>query len=48
MIVVASAESADQTLTAGTMHCPRSGCAGTLARWGHGRPRRIRGFGEDA
>jgi hypothetical protein len=34
MIIVATAESAEQALTDATMHCPRRGCAGTLARWG--------------
>ncbi len=44
MIIVATAESAEQALTAGTMRCPRGGCVGTLARWGYGRRRRIRGL----
>jgi hypothetical protein len=30
------------------MHCPRRGCRGTLARWGYGRRRHIRGLGAAA
>ncbi|MGO9929498.1 MAG: hypothetical protein ACLPLP_26195 [Mycobacterium sp.] len=44
MIIVATAESAEQALTAGTMRCTHRGCAGALARWGYGRHRRIRGL----
>ena len=32
----------------GQDHCPRRECGGTLARWGYGRRRRIRGLGADA
>ena len=42
MIVVATAESAEQALTDARMRCPRGGCTGALARWGYGRHRRIR------
>ena len=45
MIIVRTAESAEQALTEGTMGCPRRGCGGALARWGYGRRRRIRGLG---
>ena len=45
MIIVRTAESADDALADGRMHCPRSGCGGTLTRWGYGRRRRIRGLG---
>ncbi|MDT5319201.1 MAG: hypothetical protein QOD88_1723 [Mycobacterium sp.] len=47
MIIVRTTESAEQALTEGAMHCPRRGCGGTLARWGYGRCRRIRGLGAD-
>jgi transposase-like protein len=42
LIIVATAESAEQALTDATMRCPRDGCAGTLTRWGYGQRRRIR------
>ena len=45
MIIVRTAESAEDALADGRMHCPRSGCGGTLTRWGYGRRRRIRGLG---
>jgi hypothetical protein len=33
MIVVRTAESAEQALTEGQMLCPRRGCGDTLSRW---------------
>jgi hypothetical protein len=45
MIIVRTAESAEEALAERRMHCPRSGCGGTLMRWGFGRRRRIRGLG---
>ena len=48
MIIVATAESAEQALTDATMHCPRRRCAGTLARWGYGLRRRVRGLDSGA
>jgi transposase-like protein len=44
MIIVRTTESAEQALTEGRMHCPRRECSGTLARWGYGRRRRVRGL----
>ena len=48
MIIVCTAESVEETLADGRMCCPRRGCGGTLARWGYGRRRRVRGLGADA
>jgi len=48
MIIVRAAESAEEALAHGTMRCPRRGCGDTLQRWGHGRPRRVRGLGTEA
>ena len=48
MIIVRTGELAEQALAEGTMGCPRRGCAGTLAPWGYGRRRRIRGLGAEA
>ena len=45
MIVVRTAELAEEHLTATTMRCPR--CAGRLIRWGYARPRTIRSHGAD-
>jgi len=45
MIIVRTAESAEQDLADGRMHCPRLGCGDTLQRWGHGRRRHVRGLG---
>jgi transposase-like protein len=45
MIIVRAAESAEQDLADGRMHCPRPGCGDTLKRWGHGRRRHVRGLG---
>ena len=47
MIIVRAAESAEQDLADGRMHCPRRGCGDTLKRWGHGRRRYVRGLGAD-
>jgi hypothetical protein len=47
MIIVRAAESAEQDLADGRMHCPRPGCGDTLKRWGHGRGRHVRGLGTD-
>lgn len=44
MIIVCTAESAEQALAAGRMGCPHRGCGGTLTRWGYGRRRRVRGL----
>jgi hypothetical protein len=41
MIVVRTAESAEQALTEGQLVCPRRGCGDTLARWGYGRRRHV-------
>ena len=42
MIVVCTAESAEQALTEGQLVCPRRGCGDTLQRWGYGRRRHVR------
>lgn len=42
MIVVRTAESAEQALTDGQLACPRRGCGHTLQRWGYGRRRHVR------
>jgi len=47
MILVCSPQSAEEALADGRMRCPRRGCGGTLARWGYGRRRRVRGLGSD-
>ena len=47
MIIVCTAESAEEAPAGGRMRCPRRGCGGTLARWGYGRRRRVRGLGSD-
>ncbi len=47
MIVVRTAESAEQALTEGQLICPRRGCGDTLARWGYGRRRHIRTLSAD-
>lgn len=47
MIIVCTAESAEQALTEGRMACPRRGCGETLQRWGYGRRRRVRSLGAD-
>jgi transposase len=47
MIIVRSAESAEQALADGQMRCPRRGCGDTLVLWGYGRCRRVRGLGAD-
>ena len=47
MIIVCTAESAEQALADGTMRCTHRGCGDTLARWGYGRRRRVRGLGAD-
>ena len=48
MIIVRTAESAEEALADGRMRCPRRGCGDTLERWGYGRCRRVRGLGADA
>ena len=45
MIIVCTAEAAEEALADGKMRCTHRGCGGTLARWGYGRRRRIRGLG---
>jgi len=47
MIVVCTAESAEQALTEGQLVCPRRGCGDTLQRWGYGRRRRVRNLSAD-
>jgi len=47
MIIVRSAESAEEALTDGTLRCPHHGCGDTLQRWGYGRCRSVRGLGTD-
>ena len=47
MIIVCTVESAEESLADGRMRCPRRGCGSTLARWGYGRRRRVRGLGSD-
>ena len=47
MILVCSPESAEEALADGGMRCPCRGCGSTLARWGYGRRRRVRGLGSD-
>lgn len=37
MIVVRTAEAAEQALTEGQLVCPRRGCGDTLRRWRYGR-----------
>jgi hypothetical protein len=44
MIIVRTADSAEEALADGRMGCPRSGCGGTFARRGYGRRRRVRGL----
>lgn len=48
MIVVRTAEWAEQALAEETMGCPRRGCGGTLTPWGYGRRRRVRGLDGNA
>ena len=48
MIIVCTAEAAEEALAGGKMRCAHRGCGGTLARWGYGRRRRVRGLGADA
>ncbi|UQX11310.1 helix-turn-helix domain-containing protein [Candidatus Mycobacterium methanotrophicum] len=45
MIVVRTAEWAEQALGTGQIGCPHSGCGGTLTRWGYGHRRRVRRLG---
>lgn len=45
MIVVCTAESAEQALTEGQLLCPRRGCGDALQRWGYGRRRQVRNLG---
>ena len=47
MIVVRTAESAEQALTDGSMRCLDRGCGGLLRRWGYGRRRHVRGLNAD-
>ena len=48
MIIVCTAEAAEEALADGKMRCTHRGCGGTLARWGYGHRRRVRGLGADA
>lgn len=48
MIIVCTAEAAEEDLADGKMRCTHRGCGGTLVRWGYGRRRRIRCLGADA
>lgn len=45
MIVVRTAEAAEQALTEGQLVCPRRGCGDTLRRWRYGRRRHVRSLG---
>ncbi len=45
MIVVRTAEAAEQALTEGQLVCPRRGCDDTLRRWRYGRRRHVRSLG---
>lgn len=45
MLVVASAERAEQALAAGHLDCP--GCGGVLRAYGHARTRTVRGLGTE-
>jgi hypothetical protein len=47
MIIVCTSEAAEEALADGNMRCTHRGCGGTLARWGYGRRRRVRGLGAD-
>lgn len=47
MIVVRTAEAAEQALTEGQLVCPRRGCGDTLQRWGYGRSRHVRSLGAE-
>lgn len=47
MVVVRTAESAEQALTEGQLLCPRRGCGDTLARWGYGQRRQVRNLSAD-
>jgi hypothetical protein len=47
MIIVCTAESAEQALAEGQMTCPSRGCGDILQRWGYGRRRRVRSLGAD-
>lgn len=42
MIVVHTAEVAEQALSEGQLVCPGRGCGDTLQRWGYGRSRHVR------
>lgn len=43
MLICLHPTTAALDLTAGTLDCPRTGCAGRLAPWGFARPRQLRG-----
>lgn len=45
MIVVRTAEWAEQALSEGEIDCPHPECGGTLTRWGYGRRRNVRSLG---